>query len=139
MLNIVQKIFGSPCDIQVQDTIYNCFSMLTYFFSIPSTINVQEITCLADWDKVNFSKGYSFFFGMDPKEKLVVLLTRTYISLIKWLFLLEDSPNSSGLGTTFSARLYSISSTLSSSISLFSSLAIFSRFTLMEEQLDVLI
>jgi len=51
---------------------------------------------------------------MNPKEKLVVYPRRTYLDLIKWIFLLIDSPNYLGLGITLLTRLGSIASMLSS-------------------------
>jgi len=48
--------------------------------------------------------------GVNPKEKLVVLPAETYLSLRNWLFLLDDSLRSSGLGTTLLTKLVWISS-----------------------------
>ena len=61
------------------------------------------------------SSNVVVFLRINPKEKLVVYPTETYQGLIKWVFLLEDSPNSSDLGTILLIGLDSISSTLSSS------------------------
>ena len=52
---------------------------------------------------------------MNPRKKLVKRPTRTYLSLMTWELLLEDSPNSSGLEITLLTRLDSILFMLSSS------------------------
>ena len=40
------------------------------------------------------------FLGMNIKEKLVVAPTGMYLGLMKWVFLLDDSPNYLGFGIT---------------------------------------
>ena len=64
---------------------------------------MTDVTCLANWGKANFFKGCSFLWD-EPKRKVgcsyFFFQAYSYNGLIKWVFLLDDSPNSSGLGIT---------------------------------------
>jgi len=54
--------------------------------------------------------------GMNPKEKLIVHPAGVCLGHMKWVFLLEGSPSSSGLGITLLTKLVSVSRKPSSSL-----------------------
>ena len=92
-------------------SLFQC-SNISSLLRVPSMFKIHSVWLIR---VRSISSKVVVFLGINLKEKLVVCPAGMYLGLIKWVFLLEDSPNSLSVEITLLTRLNSISSVLSSS------------------------